>query len=458
MKQSLPLRKCVARLKAVLLSLHAWILSCLGIPVASGREWADTLRRLHEAVGRPFAVFVAHEDYCEGQGGTERYQLQDLEQCNASGINVFQIYPRKLRRKYLFIKCRVRVFGVNFNGESLSRALPVRLLGDVLRVFNQSTGLISYNIHHLLQWSPRVVSSLLREIEGQRVFVFLHDVYFCCPSVHFLRDRGTYCGALEETFLPTDCSDCVHGDKVPQVREQYDTLFRMAEKIISPSSVVSDAFHKHYSGAFAERFVIMEHLQLSFSHLKPPHRNERMRLAYFGLKTPHKGWDTFEKIYKDKTLASLYDFYHVGGDDPPAEAGSVRQINYSFKTDGFNAGIETLLHHRIDIVLLFSSVPESYSYTMHEAYAAGIPILACRNSGNIAYKISNGLIYGRLFESDEGVLAFLRDEASVYRFVKGNTNRFISTATMQSAFLVLTQDARPRLSPRQTPPALWRAL
>ena len=80
---------------------------------------------------------------------------------------------------------------------------------------------------------------------------------------------------------------------------------------------------------------------------------------------------------------------------------------------------------------------------MHEAYAAGIPILAFRNSGNIAYKIENGSVYGRLFENEEDLLSFLRDQVSVFRFLNQNRNRFISTPQMQSVFLQLTQEASP---------------
>ncbi len=399
-----------------------------------------TIRRLSELTNQPFAVFVAHSDYRQDHGGAEKYQLEDVQQVNARGINVFQIYPRKIRKRFLFINHGVHAFGINFNDISLSRRVPPWLLGEVLKVFNQSHSLISYNIHHLFQWRPRSISRLLRELRGQRVFVYLHDVFFCCPCVRFQRKNKASCGALGGIYDPRSCSACKYGAEVPHTRQLYLEVFRLAQRIISPSRVMTQAFQDSYPSIFLDKVIFVEHQKLDYSHAKPHHKNEKIRIAYFGLKYHHKGWETFEKLFRNNSLACLYDFYHVGCGESTGN-GLVKQVDYSYRIGGFNAGVDVLLRNLIDVVVLLSIVPEAYSYTMHEAYAAGIPILACRNSGNIAYKIENGSVYGRLFENEENLLSFLDDEVSVFRFLNQNRNRFISTPQMQSVFLQLTQEA-----------------
>jgi len=398
---------------------------------------------LKRLIDQPFTVFVSHVSYREGFGGTEKYQLEDMQLCKAKGINVFQLYPRKVRKRRLhFIEYRVRLFGINYNDVSLSKDMPIKLLPRVLEMFHQSGALISYNIHHLLRWHPIDVSLLLRKIQGQRVLAYLHDVYFCCPSVHFLRDGKTYCGAMEEDFDPRSCATCFFGDQLSQVWQVYGEVFRQAHRIISPSPTVTTAFKKYYPTADSSKLIFVEHQKFTPSHARPPHNNEKLRVAYFGVRMPHKGWETFENLYSDETLAERYDFYHLGEGKPVAN-GRVKQVAYSFKADGFNAGINALLKCRIDMVLLFSNVPEAYSYTMHEAYAAGIPVLGGRTAGNVKYKIEAGTVYGRIFDDDEGLISFLKNETAVSRFLEENTNRFISTVEMQSAFLLLAKEMLP---------------
>jgi hypothetical protein len=68
---------------------------------------------------------------------------------------------------------------------------------------------------------------------------------------------------------------------------------------------------------------------------------------------------------------------------------------------------ELLKKHKVDFVLLWSQVPESFSFTMHEARAAGKFIITSKKSGNIAHEVSKHPDWGVALESDYDLFCYL---------------------------------------------------
>ena len=116
-----------------------------------------------------------------------------------------------------------------------------------------------------------------------------------------------------------------------------------------------------------------------------------------------------------------YNLFHIG--DGRA-IDNVQQIKYSIIKNR-NAARDLLLEQQIDMVILWSIVPEAYSYTLHEAFCASVPVLSYKDSGNIACKISSGEIYGRVFESELDARRFLSNRESVAAFIQDNKHHTI---------------------------------
>jgi len=210
--------------------------------------------------------------------------------------------------------------------------------------------------------------------------------------------------------------------------------------VIVPSPVVARALRGTYPWLEEGRLLCFEHQEAVRGGPKPPAGHPRKRLAFFGAGVAHKGWGVFERLCGHAELRGRYDLYHIGEAISGTPDGVVH-VPFSVQGQGVHAGIRALLEHGIDLVLLLSVVPESYSYTLHEAYAAGVPVLAFRDSGNIALKIREKEVYGAVFRGEQELLAFLRDLAAVERFLRENTNPFLSTLRMRSAFLACLNGA-----------------
>jgi len=409
--------------------------------IACRRRLPGSLLPLQRLLNQPFAVSISQLDWGEGVGGVERYQVEEMRSCNANGIHVFQIYPGIVRKRFLSLKWKRRVFGINCDERSLRRQLPIRLLPRVIRLFNRSDQRIAYNIHHLIGWKEPEVRSLIRRIRGRRVFVYAHDMYLCCPSAHFLFDGKEYCGALENAGRSDRCPACLYGDRIARHQRLVRALLDVAERVITPSPVVSRALVGAYPGVVEGKLLFFEHQVAVYAGEKTVQEHGRKRLAFLGASVAHKGWKAFERLARDPDLRRRYDLYHIGeAFSEPVEG--VRQVPFSILRQGVHAGIHALLENRIDMVLLLSAVPEAYSYTLHEALAAGIPVLAFRNSGNIAYKILRKKVYGAVFPGEAELRSFLADDGEVLRFLRENTNSFLSSLHMNSALLALVEGGR----------------
>jgi hypothetical protein len=74
--------------------------------------------------------------------------------------------------------------------------------------------------------------------------------------------------------------------------------------------------------------------------------------------------------------------------------------------------VDALVEHGIDVVLLWSIWPETYSFTFFEALAAGCFVITNRNSGNIQAQVRQWNC-GRVFDTESEMLRFLSDSRRV---------------------------------------------
>jgi hypothetical protein len=78
------------------------------------------------------------------------------------------------------------------------------------------------------------------------------------------------------------------------------------------------------------------------------------------------------------------------------------------------AAVAALTNAQVDLVLLWSVLHESYSYTFHEARAAGLPVLTNPRSGNIARSIQDSPEpLGVVLDDVEALRTFLKADARV---------------------------------------------
>ncbi|MFH0800863.1 MAG: hypothetical protein V2A78_00540 [bacterium] len=373
------------------------------------------LKEIRRITGEPFVVFLAHSDYLKSCGGTEKYQLEDAQVCRKYHLNVLQIHPEQEEADGRF--------GLNVNRKKIC-AIPRESVMILLRKLCASKKMVSLNIHHLNGWPDELVAELSDLAEQTKILFYLHDTSFLLPDISC--PENPKCGLRG---LPGKENETLRAEEPHAAGRRALTrrLLDASHAVIYPSRFIERALFVFAPDLDRKKMHFVEHQSL----LRHP-VGERVRIAFLGYKASSKGWETFTRLAADPGLLHDYLFYHIGSTLALKE-NNILQVPYSYNSDESYAPITNLLKHEIDLVLLWSQVPESYSYTLHEAHAAGVPVLTSRKSGNIAEKVEHQMVYGKVFGDEKELFAFLREREKVQDFLR-NRPKDILPLSHQSAF------------------------
>ncbi|RAP74562.1 LamG-like jellyroll fold domain-containing protein [Paenibacillus montanisoli] len=331
-------------------------------------------------------VLFSHTNYLISIGGTEKCIHEQVQYFHKEGISVIQIFPGAY---YPFLEQGESIYGVNIDFSFLGY-FRIDELSDMLRKRNLERAFI----HHLLHW---------RYFDFDRLATVLSK------------------NKVKTTF-------CMH-DLYPIMknwREKYGHILSRVDHIIVPSEFIASKLTGVYSH-LGNKISIQPYVNLTNKLEKthdPSVSARKIRLAFLGYKAETKGWSTWEKIYRSPVLNDAYDLYHIGSFEQ--HAPNVKTYGYSFIRDGVMKATELLTENGIDLVLLWSLVPESFSYTLYESIAAGVPVLTYANSGNIAETVRNHKRQpiGRVFDGEHDLFQFLLDINAVREFIKLPRSRY----------------------------------
>jgi len=140
----------------------------------------------------------------------------------------------------------------------------------------------------------------------------------------------------------------------------------------------------------------------------------KMRVGFVGPESLHKGWDFWQTLNLTKKLKERYQFVQLGG-KPIHVPGDAEHIEFEFTPGNPHAALGAFERAKLDVLLVLSRVPETYSFTLYESLASQTPVLCFAVSGNVAYEVSKSKEpIGRVFLAFKDLLEFLEgDEFTV---------------------------------------------
>ena len=126
---------------------------------------------------------------------------------------------------------------------------------------------------------------------------------------------------------------------------------------------------------------------------------EPLKIGFIGYQKPLKGWSQFKKTAERVKKLSLHEcLYQFGwGTD---KLTNVEQINVDFKKN-ITAMTDSLRKKDIHVAVIWSTCPETYSYTYYEALAANCFVVTNKISGNVCSQVQNrrnGIVIDELSE------------------------------------------------------------
>ena len=240
------------------------------------------------------------------------------------------------------------------------------MVRDIILAFAIDTVHIHHMIAHYFD-----IANLAKEYNLNSI-ITLHDYYSLCPSINLLYCGEKYCLDLDNK----DCTKClsmsnkINNNIINDWQNDWHSFLKKFNKIIVPSEDAKKRINHFYNDLTIEA---IEH----GIDIKPEKYEmvigDKFNVAFIGVMCNHKGGNILNQLIKiDKNNV----MYHVFG---KSEISSLtkNKNNYIFHGKYKREELANLLiENNINLICFFQIWPETYSYTLNEAVASGIPVLS----------------------------------------------------------------------------------
>ena len=287
---------------------------------------------------------------------------------------------KRYRRAAHIVLLQEAVRGVALSLPALSDQpvlkLPSDRLDDLVLVL-KSANLSRVHIHHQLHLDIDIRRLILRL--DLPFDVTVHDYYAICPQINLLPwPEGIYCGEPS----PSGCNACIadnssHGAKdIVSWRREKAWQFIDADRVICPSADVKTRLARY---GVAENAIVVPHesqLSEDWPIAIPPHTEAPLRIVLLGVLANHKGARVVASVV-EAAEAGAIEIHLIGDVEPSFPKPAIKLMKITGKYQEQDLA-EHLRKARPDVFWFPSSAPETYSYTLGDAIASGLPIVATK--------------------------------------------------------------------------------
>jgi len=352
------------------------------------------LRRLRESP-RPRVLFVTHAF----GGGVQRH-IEELAAHIEPRREVLLLRPGAGDRLHL----RWLRAGEDFHFTFDCEAQREQLVG-ILR----GIGVARVHVHHIHGMPPWILE-LPRALDVPYELT-LHDYYPVCPDYHLTDANYRYCRETGER----GCQRCAERTPVPwgltidEWRDRLARFARGAQRVIAPSADCARRIADRIPGVSP---VVLPHAECVKAPLA-----RAFRALVPGAISLAKGLDLLEACAQDARRRGLPLHFHVCGfvARPVATWPELPLTISGEYPEGMLPAL--LAREHGDAILFTAQCPETFSYTLSDALATGLPILAS-NLGAFPERLaahSNARLFpwdAEAAEVNDALLALLRESPS----------------------------------------------
>lgn len=212
----------------------------------------------------------------------------------------------------------------------------------------------------------------------------VHDVNAACPTITFLGADGMYCGAQTEVAT---CNRCLAAQPafswldIADWRALHRPLVERASFLVAPSRWAADTLRRYWPDAQVE---VVPHGTPAHAAPRAGARSVLLlpdddvpTVAVLGAVGPDKGARRLERLVDlARERGARVRFVLVGYLDRQHAAWQSDDARFTVHGRYDPADLPGLLaHYRVALVLYPSAGPETFSYTLSEAWSAGRPVL-----------------------------------------------------------------------------------
>jgi len=241
----------------------------------------------------------------------------------------------------------------------------------------------------------------------------LHDYFSLCPSYNLRRNDQEYCGAPD--IDSNACRLCSYGDQRRVQALEFEQLFRENQlEVAAPSRFCYELWQSRFP--IASNPHIIPPVVLKWKRSIPAKfKGGCLRIGFLGYPLDYKGWPTWLRLVNEFKGKNKYRFFHFSSQQ--GDPGNYSRIDTRVTNENRLAMVDSLRWNQIDVAFLWSTVAETFSFTLHEALAAGCFIVTNPNSGNIQDYIRRNPERGIVLDSEEELIDYLHSDGLVNKVV-----------------------------------------
>lgn len=203
-----------------------------------------------------------------------------------------------------------------------------------------------------------------------KVILTLHDYSTICPTWFLIDENNRYC----QNATTEKCITCCQNLNLQTRNTAINNLLQSVDKIIVPDSSVEQELKKHYN--YDKFMVIPNGIDINsfskfvYSDKKP---GEIKNIAFVGGLNLNKGSELAKNIIKHNDTNIKYHLFGTSSD----EFFLKNYGNYKYHGEYSKKDLPKLLNdNHIDLVLMLSVCPESFSYVLSETICSKTPVIA----------------------------------------------------------------------------------
>lgn len=277
------------------------------------------------------------------------------------------------------------------------------------------------HLHHMMHNSfdlPKITKIL-----NIPTVMTIHDFFLVCPCFTLLNENFEYCKGI--------CNDNLMNCQIPsqgitqkkiiksfikEWRLNVNQMFKNIDYFVTMSVDTKNIFNNIFPNVFKDNIKIIEHgtdyININENLFEVPSEDKPIKLLCTGNILPHKGSKFIKELYELDKNANI-EFHFLGQTDENLKDIGIHHGEYELKD---------LISHIRDIkpsfICIFSIWPETFCYTLSEAWAFKIPVLASKI----------GVIEERMVKNNGGIFIDKDDVLKSYKSIldiKNNPKRYI---------------------------------
>lgn len=365
-----------------------------------------------------FVISISYGNYLIQNGGTDKVIREHQQMFSKKGLDYLFVFPVIRDIKIGRLKKTIRYWGININKKLIGLYKLDGVLNYIGCFINNGNNCKALFIHHTWRIPNESLTKILAMVDAP-IYFYLHDFHSICDGKNLINQDGRYCGyGLFHYNCKRECS--YHEQSIDNKTNFLSLISRFIDRLIfiAPSDNTRDIYRKTFP-AYEEKFIAIPHQKLEGQY-KKKQIGRPIRIAFIGKQDAIKGWNDFKFIVNQITDEENYSFYYLGTGTEYLKNVTVKEV--SVREQGPDAMLKTLRELDIDVVLLLSNWPETYSYTYFEAFASDCYVISYNCSGNIADMLQN-VGNGMSVNSVNQIITLLQDPTNMYSLLEEYTMR-----------------------------------